>query len=159
MVAKNYFQAPGSPEPDLSKNNLSSNVPGMPDPPDKKNSSGPSANIKSPEVMTRNAGKQILMNKVKIQEDICLNILIGTNQIKEGKKILGEIKGNITEDIWKSKSAKEYQKYLEQYELYIDQLAQFFNNFSKKLIDNAEVFEELDTLMQKQLNFEDWRPE
>lgn len=44
------------------------------------------------------------------------------------------------------------------YEKYIGDVSKFFDNFSKKLIKNAEVFEELDALLNKQLSFDDWRP-
>ncbi|WP_413517642.1 hypothetical protein [Carnobacterium maltaromaticum] len=159
MVAeKNYFQNIGKPfPPEVTTSDKPSSPPGSTSVLPEAGMNGGIPVVSNRDKM-RADGKQILMDKAGISDNICLNIRIGICQIDKGKTILSEIKGNITDDVWNSESGKEYLRYLESYEKYIGDVSKFFDNFSKKLIKNAEVFEELDALLNKQLSFDDWRP-
>ncbi|MDZ5760158.1 hypothetical protein RAK27_16090 [Carnobacterium maltaromaticum] len=102
-------------------------------------------------------GKEIFMDKGKIQAEICTKIMIGLAQLKEGKKKIKSLKDNITPEIWTSNSSETYKNFIDEYVTYLEVIIEFFEELSKKIIDNAETFEEMDKLMSTQLNFETWR--
>ncbi|CRH18379.1 hypothetical protein ACN6J9_00090 [Carnobacterium maltaromaticum] len=103
------------------------------------------------------SAKEIFMDKGKIQAEICTKVMIGLAQLKEGKKEIKKLKDNITPEIWTSNSSETYKNFIDEYVSYLEVIIEFFEELSKKIIDNAETFEEMDKLMSKQLNFESWR--
>lgn len=106
-----------------------------------------------------NAG--ILIDKGKIESEICANIMLGVAQLKEGIKGIETKQKALTTDIWDSDSDDSYKEYLENFITYMNEVSGFFETLSKKIINDAEVFEELDSYINKiissEANIADWR--
>lgn len=86
----------------------------------------------------------ILVDKDQLQQLVCENIMLGLHQVKEGLQAIKKQKGEINDDVWKSDSVDSYKTYLDDYQSYINEVSGFFEVLSKKVINDAEVFEALD---------------
>lgn len=120
--------------------------------------------IKAKNVPTQasyNMDAGVLIDKGKIESEICANIMLGVAQLKEGIKGIETKKKALTTDIWDSDSDDSYKEYLENFITYMNEVSGFFESLSKKIINDAELFEELDSYINKiissEANIADWR--
>ncbi|WP_430597820.1 hypothetical protein [Enterococcus sp. AZ177] len=106
-------------------------------------------------------GAELLIDKSKIESEICVNIMLGVTQLKEGIKVIENKKNSLTKDVWDSDSDESYKEYLENFLAYMNEVSSFFEALSKKIINDAEVFEELDSYINNVIssgaNIANWR--
>jgi hypothetical protein len=92
---------------------------------------------------------QLLIDKNKIESEICTNIMLGVAQLREGITLIESQKNSLTKDDWDSDSDESYKEYLGNFLNYMNEVTGFFEALSKKIINDAEVFEELDNYIRK----------
>lgn len=106
-------------------------------------------------------GAGILIDKGKIETEICTNIMLGLTQLQEGVKLIESKKNSLTEKDWKSESYESYREYVDNFLVYMNEITGFFEALSKKIIGDATLFEELDSYINKvissETNISSWR--
>lgn len=106
-------------------------------------------------------GAELLIDKGKIESEICVNIMLGVTQLKEGIKVIETKKNALTKDVWDSDSDDSYKEYLENFLAYMNEVSGFFEALSKKIINDAQLFEELDSYINQVIssgaNIASWR--
>lgn len=70
-------------------------------------------------------------------------------------------KNSLTEKDWKSESYKSYREYVDNFLVYMNEITDFFEALSQKIIGDATLFEELDSYINKvissETNISSWR--
>lgn len=94
-------------------------------------------------------GAELLIDKSKIESEICVNIMLGVTQLKEGIKVIETKKSSLSKEDWDSDSDETYKEYLDNYLNYMNEVSGFFEALSQKIINDAEIFEELDSYINK----------
>ncbi|ALS36616.1 argonaute-like protein implicated in RNA metabolism and viral defense [Enterococcus rotai] len=106
-------------------------------------------------------GAGVLIDKGKIETEICTNIMLGLAQLQEGVKLIESKKSALTKEDWDSDSDESYKEYVENFLTYMMEVTGFFESLSKKIISDATLFEELDSYINKVIssgaNISSWR--
>jgi argonaute-like protein implicated in RNA metabolism and viral defense len=108
-----------------------------------------SANKITPTHASYSTGAELLIDKGKIESEICVNIMLGVTQLKEGIKVIETKKSSLSKEDWDSDSDETYKEYLDNFLNYMNEVSGFFEALSQKIINDAEVFEELDSYINK----------
>ncbi|MBO0447771.1 MULTISPECIES: hypothetical protein [Enterococcus] len=98
------------------------------------------------------AGARILIDKNKVETEICVNIMLGLTQIKEGITSIKNQKETLTDEDWASDSDDSYREYVENFLAYMKEVESFFETLSKKIINDADTFSQLDAYISKIVN-------
>lgn len=105
--------------------------------------------------------EKIAIDKGVIQSEICANIMIGLAQVKDGVKKIKSKKDSLTDDDWDSDSDDSYREYVENFVSYMTEVSGFFEGLSKRVVKDAELFEEMNdyisNAINSNINISNWR--
>lgn len=89
-------------------------------------------------------GARVLIDKNKVETEICVNIMLGLTQVKEGIKSIETQKSSLSADDWSSDSDASYREYVDDFLAYMKEVESFFETLSKKIMSDADTFSQLD---------------
>lgn len=100
------------------------------------------------------AGARLLVDKNKVETEICVNIMLGLTQVQEGIKAIETQKSSLSDDDWTSDSDESYRSYVDDFLAYMKEVESFFETLSKKIMSDADTFSQLDAYISKIVNSE-----
>jgi argonaute-like protein implicated in RNA metabolism and viral defense len=105
--------------------------------------------------------EKIAIDKGALQSEVCANIMIGLAQVKEGVKKIKSKKDSLSDSDWDSDSDDSYREYVDNFVSYMTEVSGFFEALSKRIVNDAEIFEEMNTYIsnaiRSEIDISNWR--